>query len=293
MISDLMGYVTNPRYGPWINASSYSVAIVTVPADQPTVNVTLDGIVQDPRLIAAWRSVPLPPSARPSPGDNDLAVWQPSTDRMWEFFQLHHLADGWHAEWGGAMQNVEFDRGVYARGAWRPSPWNSNQDPLSFSGAPPEFLWGATATSLPAVGGAMTYQDLKAGQIDHALAMVYPNVRWRTFVSPAQRDDGRSMDPDSLPEGARLRLDPSLDLADLNMPPLTRMIAVAAQRYGIIIRDQSGTVAFIQQDPTGNPAFLALGPKLTEGLYASQLLASFPWSHLQVMRMNVHQGWAR
>jgi hypothetical protein len=82
-----------------------------------------------------------------------------------------------------------------------------------------------------------------------------------------------------------------LNLAKLKMPPLTRMIAVAAQRYGIIIRDQSSVISFIQQDPTGDPAFIELGPKLTDGLYASQLLASFPWSHLQVMRMELHEGW--
>jgi hypothetical protein len=75
------------------------------------------------------------------------------------------------------------------------------------------------------------------------------------------------------------------------MPPLTRMIAQAAQRYGIIIRDQSPVIAFIQQDPTGDPRFLALGPKLTGGRYPSQLLASFPWRHLQVLGMDLHQGW--
>jgi len=177
------------------------------------------------------------------------------------------------------MRNVTSNPGVYGPGAW-PSP--SEDD---------ESWWGVTAASFPIVGGAMTYDDLKAGQIDHALAIVYPNVRRRTFVSPAQRDDGWSTDPQSLPEGTRLRLDPSLNLAKLKMPPLTRMIARAAQRYGIIVRDQSPVIAFVQQDPTGDPAFLALGPKLTGGLYASQLLASFPWRHLQVMRMDLHQGW--
>lgn len=282
LISDLVRYVQREqagRYGPWINASRDGVAIVTVSADQPKVAVWLNHS-PDANLSAAWSAVPLPPSARPSPGDNDLAVWQPSTNTMWEFFELHRDPTGWEAEWGGAMRNVTSNRGVYGPGAWPTSA--SDRD---------ESWWGVTAASFPIVGGAMTYDDLRAGQIDHALALVYPNVRRRAFVSPAQRDDGWSTDPDSLPEGTRLRLDPTLNLAKLKMPPLTRMIAHAAQRYGIIIRDQSPVIAFIQQDPTGDPGFLALGPKLTGGLYPSQLLASFPWRHLQVMRMDLHSGW--
>jgi hypothetical protein len=282
LISDLMGYVRREQrgsYGPWINANSNGVTILTVPAGQPTVRVQLNH-APDPNLAAAWSAVPLPPSARPSPGDNDLAVWQPSTDTMWEFFQLHSTAGGWEAEWGGAMRDVSSNFGVYGPGAWPGPAWTGD-----------ESSWGVTAASFPIVGGAITYDDLKAGNIDHALALVYPNVRRRTFVWPAQRDDGWSTDPDSLPEGTRLRLDPSLNLAALKMPPLTRLIARAAQRYGIIIRDQSPVMAFIQQDPTGMPAFQALSPKLTEGLYASQLMASFPWSHLQVMRMDVQLGW--
>jgi hypothetical protein len=282
LISDLVRYVHREqagRYGPWINATSNGVTILTVPADQPTVRVRLNH-APDANLSAAWSAVPLPRSARPSPGDNDLAVWQPSTNTMWEFFQLHRDGSAWEAEWGGAMRNVTSDPGVYAPGAW----------PTQSSDAD-ESRWGVTAASFPIVGGAMTYDDLRAGRIDHALALVYPNVRRRTFVSPAQRDDGWSTDPNSLPEGTRLRLDPSLNLAKLKMPPLARMIAQAAQRYGIVIRDQSPVIAFIQQDPTGDPGFLALGPKLTGGRYPSQLLASFPWRHLQVLGMDLHEGW--
>jgi hypothetical protein len=147
LISDLMGYVHREqagRYGPWINATSNGVAIVTVPAHQPKVTVRLNH-APDANLLAAWSAVPLPASARPSPGDNDLAVWQPSTNTMWEFFQLHRDAIGWEAEWGGAMRNVTSNPGVYAPGAW----------PTSSSSAD-ESRWGVTAASFPIVGGAMT-----------------------------------------------------------------------------------------------------------------------------------------
>ena len=136
----------------------------------------------------------------------------------------------------------------------------------------------------------MTFDDLAYGAIDHALALVVPNVREGVFASPAERGDGTSADPNSLPEGTHMRLDPSLDLASVNMPPLTRMIAQAAQRYGIIIRDYSPIVAFVGQDPTSNPSATSLYSNLYGGLSPGQLLQYFPWNRLQVLRMDLHSG---
>ena len=276
MVAQLLTYVNAElaaKDGPWINAGHDGVAIYTVPANEPTVSVKLDHI-PDAALSTAWSAVPLPPSAHPSSGDNDLAVWQPSTNRMWEFFQLHMESDGWHAEWGGAMNDVASDPGVYGPGAW--------------PGA--KTYWGVTAASFPIVGGAISFSDLAAGQINHALALVVPNTRYHTYASPAERDDGQASGPYSLPEGAHLRLDPSLNLASLNMPPMTRMIADAAQRYGIIIRDTGPIVAFFGQDPTGNPVAQNLYASAYSGLYAFQLMSYFPWSHLQVLKMDLHTG---
>ncbi len=273
MVSELGGIVSaelRAKNGPWINASHDGVTIVTVPAAQATVAVRLDHAPDDAALAAAWSAVPLPAAAQPSSGDHDLAVWQPSTDRMWEFFGLTRQPDGWHAEWGGAMRNVSSNRGVYG-----PDAWPGAKD-----------WWGVTAASLPIVGGAMTNNELAAGQINHALALVVPNVRQGAFASPAKRQDGTSTSPNSLPEGARLRLDPKLNLDSLQLPPLTRIIAQAAQRYGIIIRDHSPIIAFIAQDPTTPPSNIL--QNLYHNQYPWQLMAAFPWNHLQVLNMNLH-----
>lgn len=261
------------RRGPWINTSSYGVPIVTVPAGEPTVPVTLDH-APEPALSAAWSAVPLPASARPtSEGEGYLVLWQPSTDRMWEFWQLARDGEGWHASWGGAIRNVSESPGVYGPEAWPGAhPW-----------------WGATASSLALAGGVITLEQLRLGQIDHALALAVPDVRAGVFAAPAQRTDGSSTDPLALPEGAHLRLDPQLDLARLNLPPLTRMIAEAAQRYGIVVRDYASDVAFIAQAPAPTVENPYLGPHgIFEGRYPSQLLASFPWEHLQLLAMDLH-----
>ena len=138
-------------------------------------------------------------------------------------------------------------------------------------------------------GGLITLEDLELGQINHALAMAVPNVRAGLYASPAQRTDGTSADPLSLPEGAHLRLDPNLDLASLHLPPLTLELAEAAQRYGIFVRDRSENVAFYAQDPipTGTEPYTGANGYF-EGKSPSRLLASFPWSHLQLLKMELN-----
>lgn len=270
--------------GPWINTTYYSVPIYTVPAGQPVVKVTLEdasGVspeLQSARnavpLQSAWDAVPLPPDAQPAAGtDKHLVVWQPSTDRLWEFWRLEMTAAGWKAGWGGAMRHVSSNPGVYTRKAW----------PGATS------LWGASGTSLSIAGGLITLEDLEKGQINHALAMAVPNVRAGVYASPAERSDGKSPDPLSLPEGAHLRLDPSLNLATLHLPRLTLMIAEAAQRYGIVIRDKAAEVTFFAQDPipTGTEPYVGIHGYF-EGNRPERALEFFPWNQLQVLKMKLH-----
>ncbi len=259
---------------PTINTVAYSVPIYTVPADQPTAKVTLIGTSH--ALQSAWDAVPLPPNAKPAAGtDEHLVVWQPSTERLWEFWRLVHGTEGWHASWGGAMQDVSSNPGVYGAEAW--------------SGATP--CWGASATSLSIAGGLMTLEDFKLGQINHALALAIPHPRAGVYTSPANRTDGRSTDTLSIPEGAHLRLDPNLNLASLHLPPVTLRIAEAAQRYGMFVRDTAGDIALYAQDPIPTGTEPYTGPKgYFEGKSAAQVLASFPWSHLQLLQMQLHSS---
>ena len=121
--------------------------------------------------------------------------------------------------------------------------------------------------------------------------MAIPQVRSGVYASPAQRTDGSSIDPLSLPEGAHLRLDPSLDLAALHLPPLTLELAEAAQRYGIIVRDHAEIVVFYGQDPTPTGTNPYTGPSgYFDGAQPGQLIADFPWKHLQLLKMELHSN---
>jgi hypothetical protein len=244
-------------YGPWINTTQYSVPVYTVPSTQPTVNVKLD--VTNPTLEQAFSAVPLPADARPAKGsDAHLTVYQPSTDRLWEFWRLAKYADGsWHARWGGAMSSVATNPGYF------PNPY------------------GATATSLPLLGGLIRIDELRAGVIPHALALAIPEPKASVFTWPAQRTDGTSTNAAAIPEGTHFRLDPNVNVDALPLLPAGKAIARAAQRYGMIVRDRAGAVTLYAEDPTptgSNPY-----PTLFGVRYADQLLKNFPWSRLQVV----------
>ena len=147
---------------------------------------------------------PAPADARPAAGqDGHLTVWQPSTDSLWEFFKLRRERDGWRAGWGGAIQRVSRSPGYFAKSAW---PGRQS-------------YWGATATSLPAIAGTMT--DPRAGtRPDRPCPGDLRAQRAAgVYALPARRTDGTLRDPGAIPEGARFRLDPDLDLDRLRMPP--------------------------------------------------------------------------
>jgi hypothetical protein len=260
--------------GPWINTRAWSVPVYTVGASQPKIRVRLLTTSPEPALQAAWSAVPLPANAQPAAGkDAHLVVWQPASDRLWEFWHLHRGPHGWSAAWGGAIRHVSRSSGVYGPGAW--------------PGA--RSWWGASASSLSIAGGLITLEDLEQGKIEHALAIAIGQVRAGVYASPARRDDGQASDPLSLPEGARLRLPATLDLESLHLPKLTLELARAAQRYGFVVRDRSFGITLFAQDPapTGTEPFA--GPSgFFEGRFPNQLLASFPWSQLQVLALHLH-----
>jgi hypothetical protein len=267
----LLKYLRQPGHGPWINTYQYSVPVYRVSARQPTVRVRLDAWA--PMLERAWLAVPVPRGARPAAGtDASLVVYQPSTDKMWEFWQLRHEGDGWHARWGGAMADVSTNPGYYSSGVW---PGLAVDD---------GWGWGSSASSLPAVAGLMTISELREGRIDHALAVATPEACAGWFAWPAQRTDGGSTDRNCLPEGAHLRLDPRLDLTALHLPPIALMMARAMQDYGIIVHDTThSSFSFFAEQPTSGPDPY-VGPDGTfDGLQEWQFLPLIPWNRLQLL----------
>lgn len=258
-------------YRAWINTTSFSTPVYRVPVNQPTVRVWIDHSpsANADDLERQLARVPIPEGAQQSnDSDSRMVVWQPSTDTQWEFWhasrQMAGLQPGWHAGWGAVIHNVS-------------QSWGINPRPF-----------GATASGLALMGGLITLDDVRANDIEHALALGIPRVTQGIAVAPANRTDGRFSGSNTIPEGTRFRLDPKLNIDALGLPPATLAIARAAQRYGMIVRDGSGSVSLYAEDPTptgSNPYAQWFG-----GQSPSQLLARFPWDRLQALPPNAGDG---
>lgn len=257
-------------HGTTVNMRAYTTPVYRGPAGYPTRRVTLDQ-TQAPALQAVLEEVPIPAGARASEGtDGNLVVYQPSTDTTWEFWRFTREADGFHADWAGRVTGLRDSPGWY-RDGWDPA-----------TGAAIERAhWGVTATGLVKLGGLMTVRELQRGEVDHALAVAIPEARRGVFAWPATGTDGLSTDPDAIPEGARFRLDPAVDVEALDVPPMTRVMARAAQRYGLIVNNQGGAVSFHAEDMTRLPSDPY--PELLHGLTPAHIAHAFPWEHLQAI----------
>ncbi len=206
-------------------------------------------------------NVPIPANAVAAAGsDAEVTVYSPSTDQVWEFWVTRKLADGWHACWGGRIDNASTGPGHFTS------------------------YFGATATGLPNVGGMVSFADARRGYIDHAVSLqLIDAARFSDFSYPAQRSDGQGTGP--IREGTRLRLDASVDVNALPLNPYAKMIARAAQTYGFIVTDKGGAVAVLGESGdalTGNggtnpwKALLGNTPNYS-------VLKDFPWNRLQAL----------
>ena len=224
------------KSGPWINTTSYSVPIYTVSVR--AANGGGDGSLG--RAPAALRGLGARFRYRrtlmPASGsDPQLVIWQPSTDRLWEFWRL-----------AARRQRLA---GILGR---RDAPR------LRRLGR----LWPRGLARSAVKLGGLGLLALDRRRADHArrsavaarsttrLSIALPEIRAGRLCLTGQADRRHQLRARwHCPEGAHLRLDPTLNLATLHLPRLTRMIAEAAQRYGIFVRDRTANIAFYAQDP--------------------------------------------
>ena len=89
-----------------------------------------------------------------------------------------------------------------------------------------------------------------------------------------------------MPEGTRFRLPASVDVRALGLTPVATMIAKAAQKYGLVVMDQSGGVAVITESGNGDRARTGHNPwdKLLAGTPGYAVLRNFPWDKLVAVR---------
>jgi hypothetical protein len=222
----------------------------------------------DASLAAQWAEVPIPSYAKPADGsDSEMTIYQASTDTIWEFWKARQVNGQWQACWGGRMQNASLGDGIF------------------------NTYYGTTATSLPFLGGQITADELQRGEIKHAIGISLVDIESSKIVSwPAHRSDGYNPNnmPNRIPEGLRFRLDPKVNVDALNMHPVGKIIAKAAQKYGFVVWDKAGSVVIRAQNPYTYTVFSKPNPyeALFAGSPSYRILENFPWDRLQFLPMD-------
>lgn len=241
--------------------------IAVVPFDCFNLGWTLPG------LDTQWAAVPFPSYAAPSAGtDQEMTIYDQVHDQLYDFWQLQSTGPGaWKSCRGGRIDNVSSNGGAFT--------------------AP----FGASATGLPFSAGQITVAELQAGVIRHAIGLALGRAEdWGTWSWPAQRSDGWNPNglPNQIPEGLRARLDPSVNVDALPIHPIAKIIAKAAQTYGFVVWDKTGSTPSLRfENPTSRTA---LGqpdpyPALLNGTVDYALLNGFPWDKLQWLPLNYGQ----
>jgi hypothetical protein len=283
-------------HGVTVNIDQYSPAIFVVTQDAPTMRIVA-ARSYEPRwsfepLQRQWLDVPQPQDFRPAAGtDKDAIIYQPSTGRYWEFWGLELTGQTatnsagvqtpvWQAAWGGRIDRLGDNPGYF---------------PRTTQG----HTFGVAATSLALLGGMMTIEEQKRGEIDHVLHVALPETRAGVWTYPAQRTDGNQARVDAIPQGTLFRLPADLDLSQLRMHPYALMIAKAVQKHGMVVRDTAGVVAFYAENPMNKTQsehpYFGIGGVLqcpagrAEPVCypdANNRLAGFPWNRLQAVRFD-------
>jgi hypothetical protein len=168
---------------------------------------------------------PIPRSPRIEGGsDRHLISIDRESCRLYEMWNVRHTATGWRAG-SGAIWDMQSNH-------LRPDGWTS-----------------ADAAGLPILPGLVRYSEVRAGEIRHALRFTAPQTR-RAYLYPARHFASSSTDPALPPMGLRVRLKASFDVSRL--APQARRIAVALQRYGMILAD-NGSAWYVSG--ASNPEF--------------------------------------
>jgi hypothetical protein len=109
----------------------------------------------------------------------------------------------------------------------------------------PEGRTSADAAGLPILPGLARHEEVRRGEIDHALRFTVSRTR-RAYVYPARHFASDLTDPDLPAMGQRLRLRASFDVS--RYPPQSRTVLRALQRYGMLVAD-NGADWFISGAP--------------------------------------------
>lgn len=215
--SDLKAYADLYEYGTPVWEAGASDPFDTVLCTEPWGTCQL-----------SQQQIQIPAGAETSGGsDGSMVVIDSSTHLGYDFWRASRTSlTTWSAAWG-----TRFEMGGSGTGG------------------------GATGAGVPLLAGLPRLAEMAQGHIDHALAFASSDTCASVYRYPASKTDGKSTQSYCVPEGARIQLDPSIDVDAIpGITPGEKIVAHALQTYGAYCKDTGGAkMAFGFEDPVGKP----------------------------------------
>src|ERR1700730_10701837 len=205
--------------------SNIGIPYVVVGGAQAQVNVgfTAYGDESDPGPMPIPGNAPIEGEPSPGTGDRHVLVLDNSNCFLYELFSAFPNSNG---SWNAASASV-WD---LLANEQRPWTWTS-----------------ADAAGLPIFPGLVRYDEVAAGQIQHALRFTLPQSR-AAVVPPASHWAANSTNPFAPPMGMRLRLKASYDISPFSAN--VQVMLAAMKKYGMIMADK-GSAMYISGTPDG------------------------------------------
>ncbi|MGE3809851.1 MAG: hypothetical protein AB7K24_34735, partial [Gemmataceae bacterium] len=142
-------------------------------------------------------------------GDRHALVVDPVNRMLYEFYQMRKTDAGWQA-----AQSSVFD---LKSNKMRPDGWTSSD-----------------AAGLPVFPAVARYDEIKRGQVEHALRVTVRRTR-RAYVYPATHFASRLTDENLPRMGERIRLRQDFDVSEFS--PETQAILKGLKKYGMFVAD--------------------------------------------------------
>lgn len=242
--------------GIYINSTSWTPTIATDQGGVPTKLFCRQVLCGS--AASGLTGAEIPPGINPDPRyDGWLTVINRSQGVAYDFWRARRQADGSISYQYVKRWNLD------GPGFSKPASVNAQN------------AVAARGSGLPLFAGVILPGELRAGAIDHALAISIPAPAGASYVPPASTTDG-SGPRGSLPEGARIRLRAGVRLGRLPGGDSRRnanVILGALKRYGAIVVDRSTVpTLYAQKDAVG-------------GLLAGNELQSLRLSDFEVVRL--------
>jgi len=188
--------------------AGYGIPYQVVAGSTPTSTVIFDYDDESDHLGYPIPANPLIEGAGAA-GDRHMLMVDRDACRLFELYNARKSGGVWHAG-SGATWDLRSN-------ALRPAGWTS-----------------ADAAGLPILPGLVRYDEVAAGRIDHALRFTTDTTR-TSYIYPARHQAGAGPNPEYPPMGLRVRLKSGYDTSGFSAQ--ARPIAVALQRYGMILAD--------------------------------------------------------